>query len=270
MLAKRVMSTANVTPVIGIICNFFEDENGHRSHRAGARYVEAVREAAGGVPILLPAMGAGTDVDVLLDRLDGVVLTGGASNIETHHYDAAREHVGTIDQGRDGLALALVRACVERGVPIFGICRGHQEINVAMGGTLHPLLHEVPGRMDHRRERERPMAEQVRPRHWLELTPGGLLAELIGETRSLVNSLHGQGVDDVAPRVMVEATAEDGTIEAIRVTDAKRFAVGVQWHAEIDATEHPLHAALFARFGADARDHASSRSPRHGRPRRVA
>ncbi len=269
MVAKRIMSSSSVVPVVGIICSIHED-GGHRSHRAGARYVEAVREAAGAVPLLLPATGAETDIGALLDRLDGVVLTGGASNIEPHHYDAAREQFGAVDADRDGLALELVRACIARDVPLFGICRGHQEINVALGGTLHPVLHEAPGHMDHRRRREKPMAEQVKPRHWLDLAPDGLLAELLGETRSLVNSLHAQGVDAVAPRLIVEATAEDGTVEAVRVREARRFAVGVQWHAEIDAIEHPLHAALFARFGADARDHASSRSQGHGRPRRVA
>ncbi|MEQ9640623.1 MAG: gamma-glutamyl-gamma-aminobutyrate hydrolase family protein [Alphaproteobacteria bacterium] len=264
------MSTSSVAPIVGIICNFSEDENGHQSHRAGARYVEAVREAAGAVPVLLPTQGSASDVAALLDRLDGVVLTGGASNIEPHHYDAACEQFGAVDKGRDDMALALVRACIEREVPLFGVCRGHQEINVALGGTLHPVLHEAPGHMDHRRRREKPVAEQLKARHWLDLTPGGLLAGLIGETRTLVNSLHAQGVDKLGERLAVEGVAEDGTIEAIRVLDTRRFAVGVQWHAEIDAIEHPLHAALFGRFGADARDHASSRSQGHGRPRRVA
>jgi putative glutamine amidotransferase len=257
-----------ITPIVGIVCNYNDEKPEHPSHRAGERYVAAVRELAGALPLLLPALGA-ADVGCLLDRLDGVILTGGASNVEPRHYDPGRPQVGEADPRRDELALPLVRAAVERGIPLFGICRGHQEINVAFGGTLHVELKDVPGRMNHRRKRELPFEESLAPRHWLDLTPGGLLEELVGGPRVQVNSLHGQGIDGIAERLVVEGVCDDGTIEAVRVDGAARFAVGVQWHAEWRAAETPLHAALFRRFGDAARDHAS-RSRAHDRSRRVA
>ena len=257
-----------ITPIVGIVCNYSDEKPENPSHRCGDRYIAAVRDVAGALPLLLPALGA-ADIGCLLDRLDGVVLTGGASNVEPRHYAPDRPQVGEIDARRDEMALPLIREAVQRGIPVFGICRGHQEINVAFGGTLHGELKDVPGRINHRRNRELPFEESLAPRHWLDLTPGGLLEELVGGPRVQVNSLHGQGIDALADRLIVEGVCDDGTIEAIRVEGAGRFAVGVQWHAEWQAAATPIHAALFQRFGDAARDHAN-RSQAHARSRRVA
>jgi putative glutamine amidotransferase len=235
--------------------------DGHHSHRAGHRYVTAVHEVAGALPLLVPALGDVLDAEHLLDSVDGVLLTGGASNVEPHHYagDPGVE-CGPHDPGRDGIAFNLVRGAVRRGIPLFGICRGHQEINVAFGGSLHPRLHEVPGRFDHRRPRDKPMEVQLSPRQNITLTPGGYLQDLLGGDETImVNTLHGQGIDLLGQGLVVEAVADDSTVEAIRVADAKGFAVGVQWHPEYQAAEHRLYAALFRAFGAAVRDYASRR-----------
>ncbi len=243
------MQSSTNTPLIGISCSF-RDEHNHPAHTVGHRNVTAVIAGAAGMPVLLPAVGSAIDAEILVHRLDGVLLTGGASNIEPHHYQAEPRPDGTLrDSGRDNLVLPLIRSALHHAVPIFAVCRGIQELNVALGGTLHQYLHEVPGREDHRRYRERPLGEALGFRHTLKLSPGGLFAELAGGEEVKVNSLHGQGIDRLADRLQVEAVAEDGTIEAVSVKDAASFAVGVQWHAEWRIDAFPLHRALFRAFG---------------------
>jgi len=244
------MSKTAAIGVVAIACNISE-QNGILSHRVGDRYVSAVHDVAGALPLLLPALGDDLDIAALLSHIDGVVLTGGVSNVEPHHYDGDPEiECGPHDPGRDGLTLRLIRAAVARGVPLFGICRGIQEINVAFGGSLHPRLHEVPGRFDHRRERDKPLAEQLAPRQRITLSAGSLLQRLAGGAETaMVNSLHGQGIDRLGEGLVVEALADDGTIEAVRVATAPGFAVGVQWHAEWQPQQHPLYRALFTAFG---------------------
>ena len=247
--------------VIAIVCNFNDDDN-HASHRAGDRFVVAVREICGALPVLLPALGAGADLDTLLDRIDGVILTGGASNVNPGHYDGGEARDKTLlDARRDGVALEIVRACVERNVPLFGICRGIQEMNVALGGSLHQYMHEQPGHFDHRRPREKPMAVQMGTRQRITLTPDGTLQALSNGARQvMVNTLHAQGIDRLADCLVVEAVADDGTIEAVRVADSPTFSIGVQWHAEYRTEEHDLYRALFAAFGEAAATHAVSRA----------
>jgi len=254
------MSSTPVTGVVAITCNLGE-QDGHHSHRTGDRYVTAVHDVAGALPVLLPALGDVVDVDALLNHIDGVVLTGGVSNVEPHHYDGDPEvECGPHDPGRDGLTLRLVREAIRRGVPLFGICRGIQEINVALGGSLHPRLHEVPGRFDHRRERHKPLPEQLAARQRITLTAGGELQRLAdGAATVMVNSLHGQGIDRVADSLVVEAVADDGTVEAVRVEGAAGFAIGVQWHAEWQPQQHPLYHALFRSFGAAVQAYARRR-----------
>ncbi len=256
--------TTTPKPLVGISCNFRIEDN-HRSHTGNDKYVTAAIEGAGAVPVLLPAWGDKVVPEALLAHLDGIVLTGGASNVEPHHYDGAPFREDTLrDPCRDGLTLTLIRAAIDRGTPVFGICRGIQEINVALGGSLHPYLQEVPGREDHRRAREKPIEEQMAPRHTLALTPGGLLARIAGAEQAGVNSLHGQGIDRLAERLQVEAVAEDGTIEAVSVVDAVGFALGVQWHAEWRLDLFPLHQALFEAFGEAARAYAAERHDQAG------
>jgi putative glutamine amidotransferase len=244
--------------VVGIVCNCREVE-GHRIQAAGQGYVDAVAEGAGALPLLLPALGDSCDVDALLGRIDGLLLTGGRSNVEPRRYGGPEIECGPHDPARDGAAIALARAAAERGVPLLGICRGMQEINVAFGGTLHAKLHEVPGRLDHRGA-HLPLPERIAPRHRVRLTPGGLLARLIAAEEIAVNTLHGQGVDRLGAGLAVEGLCDDGTIEGLSIPDAPAFALGVQWHAEIGLRETPAHAAIFAAFGQAARRRAQSRN----------
>ncbi len=253
-------SAVDLKPIIGIACNF-RAENGFAFHVVGDRYVRALADEAEAVPVLLPALGADTDMVSLMAGLDGVLLTGGASNVEPDHYGGhPPRDTSLVDRGRDGVALAAVRQAVATGVPLLGICRGLQEINVAFGGSLHQHLHEVPGRHDHRMERQLPMGDRLRPRQYIRLTPGGLLAEIAGGAKdAVVNTLHGQGVDRLGEGLTVEALADDGTVEALSVDGASAFALGVQWHAEYEPADHPLYRAIFQRFGAAARTRSRRR-----------
>lgn len=255
------MTAANNGTVVAILCNR-NNQEGRWSHRTGHNYVTAVRDGAGAMPVLLPAFENGADIAAMLARVDGVVLTGGASNIEPHHYDGDPDiDVGENDAHRDATAFALVREALAAGIPLFGICRGIQEMNVALGGSLIPWLHEEPGRFDHRRPREKPMEYQLSPRQRIALTEGGLLQTLAGGADEvMVNTLHGQGIDRLADGLIVEALADDGTIEAVRYESAKSFALGVQWHPEYRAMEHPFYAALFRAFGAAVDRYAEARS----------
>ncbi|MDA1098826.1 MAG: gamma-glutamyl-gamma-aminobutyrate hydrolase family protein [Proteobacteria bacterium] len=246
--------------IVVIVSNFNEDEN-HASHRVGDRYVVAVRDICDALPLMLPALGSGADLDTLLDNIDGVILTGGASNVNPHYYNGveARDK-SLLDDRRDGVALELVCACVERNVPLFGVCRGIQEMNVALGGSLHQYMHELPGHFDHRRPREKPISVQLGARQRITLTPGGVLQNLANGARQvMVNTLHAQGIDRLATPLVIEALADDGTIEAVRVADSPTFAVGVQWHAEYRTSEHALYRALFAAFGEAVAAHAGKR-----------
>ncbi len=248
--------------IVVIVCNYNDDMKHHPSHRAGDRFVVTVREICGAMPLLLPALGFGADLDTLLDNIDGVILTGGASNVHPRHYDGGEPRDKTLlDDRRDGVALEVTRACVERNVPLFGICRGIQEMNVALGGSLHQYMHEQPNHFDHRRPREKPIEVQLGARQRITLTPGGTLQELANGARQvMVNTLHAQGIDRLADPLEVEAVADDGTIEAVRVADSPTFSIGVQWHAEYRTEEHDLYRALFAAFGDAVADHAVART----------
>ena len=243
--------------VVGIVCNCREVD-GHRIQAAGQGYVDAVAEGAGALPLLLPALGDSCDAEAMLDRIDGLLLTGGRSNVEPSRYNGGGTECGPHDPARDGVAIALTRAAIERGLPLLGICRGLQEINVALGGSLHAKLHEVPGRLDHRGA-HLPLAERIAPRHKVRLTPGGMLARLLGSGEIAVNTLHGQGVDRLGEGLLVEGVCEDGTIEGVSIPGAPGFALGVQWHAEIGVADNPIHAAIFEAFGAAVRAHAAKR-----------
>ena len=215
--------------------------------------------------MLLPPIGASVDVAELVSHMDGLVLTGGRANVEPHHYDGpAFPEDEIIDPGRDALVLPLVRACIAAHVPVFGICRGIQEINVALGGSLHYRIHELPGKNDHRMPRsEQVTREEVyRLKHKVKLTPGGLFESLAGQDELMVNSLHGQGVDRLGKGLIVEAMSPDGVVEGVRYDDAAQFIVGVQWHAEWQPEEHALSGALYTAFGAAARARAARRVAR--------
>lgn len=229
-------------------------------HMAEEHYLAAVIEAAGGVPVIIPALPTLLDIPALLQHLDGVVLTGGASNIEPHFYGRVSEQPRSArDAERDATNLALVRAALEHGIPLFGICRGLQEMNVALGGTLHQRVHKVPGKNDHREDAAAPVEQQYGPAHAVTIQPGGLLAALHGAGEVIVNSVHGQGIDQLAPGLRVEALAPDGLIEAVSVPAAKAFACAVQWHPEWYRQNTLFCRELFAAFGADCRRYAAEK-----------
>lgn len=227
----------------------------HPFHVVGDKYARAVLDAAGGLPLLIPALAEELGTDELLERLDGVMLTGSHSNVEPRHYSGLPSDPGTLhDPARDATTLPLIRKAIAAGVPVLGICRGFQEMNVAFGGTLHQKVHEVEGKHDHREDTQRELDVQYGPAHEVVLERGGSLHELAGTERIQVNSLHSQGIDRLGRGLVVEARALDGLVEAFRVEHATAFAVAVQWHPEWKAMSNPFSRALFAAFGAAARD----------------
>ena len=236
---------ASAKPIVGVSCDVLV-VGGHRFHAAPEKYLLPIL-ASGALPRLLPSLGAGEPNSDLLAGLDGLLLTGAISNIEPQHY-GSRDPCPPYDPDRDATSLGLIRAALGRGLPMLAICRGNQELNVALGGSLHPRLHEMTGRLDHRAPQGVPHARQYAPRHGVTLSPGGLLASLCGESEIMVNSLHWQAIDRLGAGLAVEATAPDGTIEAVRVKSGSAFAVGVQWHPEWNFTEDRFSQALFKAF----------------------
>ena len=254
-------------PLIGVPACLTVDE-GFGFHRVGDKYVTAVLDGAGGLPLLIPTLGPRLDLEALLGRLDGLLITGARSNIEPHHYGGGPPPEGSPnDPARDATVLPLIREAIAQAVPLFAICRGIQELNVALGGTLHGEVQALPGRIDHRSDKSVPPQERYRDAHAIALTPGGTLQALLdGAAEIRVNSLHGQAIDRLAPGLVVEATAQDGTIEAVSVTGAPAFALAVQWHPEWRVLDNPVSRRLFAAFGAAcrARQAARGQGKHHG------
>ncbi len=237
-----------MTPIIGIpAC--VKSVNDHLFTATPARYGQALIAAAGALPLLIPPEGEA--MLAVLDRLDGLLLPGSSSNLEPARYGVAEDLTpGRHDPARDATTLPLARSALTRGLPLLAICRGVQELNVALGGTLHQQVQNMAGRLDHRGG-PGTRAERYRPRHTVTLSGG--LAELLGARAITVNSLHEQAIDRPGEGVEVEAVAPDGTIEAIRVAGARGFAFGVQWHPEWEVEAFPDRLALFAAFGHAAR-----------------
>jgi putative glutamine amidotransferase len=243
-------------PVVGVIGSAYRIEDRFATQMVGERNLRAVSEVAGALPLMFAGSPDITDIGALLDAVDGVMLTGARANVHpTHFRTEPHARHEPYDLHRDDMALALSEACVARGVPLFGICRGLQEMNVAFGGSLHPEIRELPGRINHRMPRLENGEIHPDPtvvfadRHDVNLLPGGAFARLLGRETIRVNSLHGQAILEPGRRVVVEGVAEDGTIEAIRIADAPGFALGVQWHAEYDPQHNPVNRALFEAFG---------------------
>jgi putative glutamine amidotransferase len=226
----------------------------HPFHAVGEKYIAAVVQAADCLPLLIPVLETPLDVTEILARVDGIFFTGSPSNVEPHRYAGVESAPGTLhDPHRDATTLSLIPRAVARGVPVFGVCRGFQEMNVAMGGTLHQRVQEIAGFDDHREDKEQPLDVQYGPAHDVVLEPGSLLRQLAGSDRIRVNSLHSQGIDRLGPDLRVEARAPDGLIEAFRVPSAPAFALAVQWHPEWQVMGNPFSKALFAEFGKAAR-----------------
>ena len=229
-------------------------------YMVGEKYARAVLDAAGAAPLLIPALAEELRFDELLERLDGLLFTGSPSNVEPQRYQGPPSAPGTLhDPARDATTLPLILRAVEAGVPVFGICRGFQEMNVAFGGTLHQKLHEVPGHLDHRDDESQPLEVQYGPAHDVTLEPGGVLRSLGSTDLLRVNSLHSQGIERLGEGLAVEARAPDGVIEAFRVRASRRFALAVQWHPEWRVMSNPFSRALFAAFGQAAAERAQSR-----------
>jgi putative glutamine amidotransferase len=255
---------ASSPPLIGITACAVNEPAGQsadRSHRVGEKYITAIADVSKGMPMLIPALPAALDLPALLAMLDGLLLTGSPSNVEPHHYDGHPSVAGTAhDPLRDAITLPLIRMAAAEGVPMLGLCRGHQELNVALGGTLHQRVHELPGRFDHRAPKADDWELKYVAAHPVALTVGGLLWELAGRRDEMpVNSLHAQAIDRVAPGLTVEAVAPDGTIEAVSLPSAKAFTVGVQFHPEFRAAENAFATALFTAFGGACRQRAALR-----------
>jgi putative glutamine amidotransferase len=258
------MTTTAPRPLIAVSANaMVAAERRHRVHGTGERNIHSLLRMVDCIPVLLPPVGAAVDVVELVSRMDGFVLTGGRANVEPHHYDGPPFPPDEIiDPGRDTLVLPLVRACIAARVPVFGICRGIQEINVALGGSLHYRIHQLSGKNDHRRPQDQDVTpeEVFRPNHPVKFTAGGLFQSLTGCDEMMVNSLHGQGVDRLGEGLVVEAVSSDGVIEGLRYDDDTQFIVGVQWHAEWQPEKHALSRALYTAFGEAARARAMRRA----------
>jgi len=232
----------------------------HPYHLVQEKYLTAVLVAAHGIPLIIPSLGAELGLTELLTAVDGLLFTGSPSNVEPHHYRGEPSASGTLhDPQRDATTLPLIPEAIAAGVPVLGLCRGFQEMNVAFGGSLWQELHQVPGHLDHREHKEQTLEEQYGPAHDVLLEPEGLLRRLAGSDRARVNSLHGQGVRELAPGLVVEARAPDGVIEAFRVAGAKSFALALQWHPEWQVTRNPFSSALFAAFGDACRARANNK-----------
>lgn len=243
-------------PVVGVIGNAYTVEDRFAAQLVGERNLRAVADVAGALPLMFAGSPDITEIGTLLEVVDGVLLTGARANVHPTRFGATPDAKHEpYDIRRDAMALALVEVCIARGIPLFGICRGFQEMNVAFGGTLHPEIRELPGRVNHRMPRL--ATGEIHPdptvvfadRHEVRLVPDGVFARLLGQPTVRVNSLHGQGILELGQRVVVEGVAEDGTIEAIRIADAPGFALGVQWHAEYEAQSNPVNRTLFQAFG---------------------
>ncbi len=249
-------------PIIGIIGNAHSINDRYPVHCGGDMNSCAVAHVAGAVPLIIPADPRFVSVGELLDICDGFLLTGGRPNVHPQEYgEVATPAHGAFDRARDAITLPLIRECVARGQPFMGICRGFQEVNVAMGGTLHPEIRDLPGRMNHRMPPDATLEEQFALRHRVHFTPGGVFARLLGADSVMTNTLHGQGIKEPAPRIVIEGRAEDDTPEAILVKDAPGFTLSVQWHPEWNAADDPVSRPLFAAFGRAAAEWSRSRRP---------
>jgi putative glutamine amidotransferase len=245
-----MLSVVGIPACTKLIANYIQ-------HATPARYGAALMAASGAIPVLIPP--EGPEMMSLLDRLDGVLFNGSPSNVAPMRYGADFDATPDFhDPERDATTLPMIRAVLERGMPMLCICRGLQELNVALGGTLYQEVHKVPGRMDHRAG-EGTREQLFALKHSVELS--GELARISGATSIQVNSLHGQGIDQLAPGLVVEAVAPDGTIEAVRVEGAKGFAIGVQWHPEWEVMHFADRKKLFEAFGAAVAAYRDGRRP---------
>jgi len=249
-------------PVIGIIGNHYLINDQYPTHAGGTMNSEAVSEVSDAMPLVIPADPRFVRVEELLETCDGFLFTGGRPNVHPEEYgEPETEAHGAFDRARDAIALPLIRACVERGQPFLGVCRGFQEVNVAMGGSLYPEIRDLPGRMNHRMPPDGTIEEKFALRHSVTFSEAGPFAKLFGAAEVMTNTLHGQGIKKAGARVVIDGHAPDGTPEAIYIADAPGFTLSVQWHPEYRAAQDPVSRPLFEAFGAAAREWAEGRRP---------
>ena len=240
-------------PTVGLVCDH-RMVNAHPFHMAGEKYATALRDGAEALPLLIPALDPPLAPRDVLSVIGGLMFTGSPSNVSPRHYGGKTPREGVLqDERRDATSLPLLRLAIEMGKPVLCICRGFQELNVALGGTLHQHVHEVEGRRDHREKKSASLDEQYGPVHPVTVALGGLLAKLVGVRGFDVNSLHSQGIDKLAPSLHADAAAPDGQIEAVSMPGAKGFVLGLQWHPEWRWSENPVSRAIFSAFGAALR-----------------
>lgn len=230
--------------------------DGYTWHASPDQYIRAAVNGSGVLPLVVPALEDETDIDMVLDRVDGVLISGSRTNVHPSLYgESETESHGPFDPARDKLTMALIRRTIERGIPLLAICRGIQELNVALGGSLATEIQDLPGRMDHRKPQTENWDEAFAIRHPIKVKEGSCLAAILGDGEAQVNSLHRQAISRLAPRLAVEAVAEDGTVEAVSVIDAPGFAIGVQWHPEYWVGSDDVSDRIFGAFGRAVRDH---------------
>lgn len=247
-------------PIVGIIGNQFLINDQYPAHAGGTMNSEAVSEVSECLPMLIPADPRFVSVHELMDTCDGFLFTGGRPNVHPEEYgEEETEAHGTFDRARDAITLPLIRALVESGQPFLGICRGFQEVNVALGGSLYPEIRELPGRMNHRMPPDGTLEEKFAIRHRVSLTEGGPFHRLFGSTEVMTNTLHGQGIKSPGPRVVIDGMADDSTPEATYVSEAPGFSLSVQWHPEYNAATDPVSRPLFEAFGSAVYDWAEGR-----------
>jgi len=253
-----VHTRAMVRPVVGILANRSTAEDGTKNNVSDVRNAEVIASLADCAPMIIPINEEYTSAQELLDICDGLLLTGGWHNVHPSFYqETVTDAHGQFDVSRDKIALALASQAIQRGQPILGICRGFQEMNVALGGSLRPDV-EAGGGLRHRMVSDASFEERFAPSHEVKFEQGGTFHKLFGEDRIWTNSLHGQGLARIAPEIVIDGRTTDGVPEAFYVSGAKGFALAVQWHPEANAEKDPFSRALFRAFGNAARSWASN------------
>ena len=246
-------------PLVGLPADTYES-HGFQYHSIGDKYVRAVAEVALCAPVMIPSIVDALDLDAMLDHFDGMVITGATSNVHPPHYgEQPSVSHEPYDHARDRTTLRLIEKVLKRGLPLFCICRGFQELNVVLGGTLETELQDIEGRLDHRAPRHEDTDVRYAPAHAINIRPGGMLEQILSKRETMVNSIHRQGIKRLAKGLQVEATAPDGIIEAVSVRDAKTFAFGTQWHPEFKALNNPDSVKLFTAFGNAVRAYAMAK-----------
>ncbi|TCL10089.1 putative glutamine amidotransferase [Shimia isoporae] len=249
-------------PVVGIIGNQYLINDQYPAHAGGEMNSEAVASVSDCMPLLIPADPRFVSIEELMETCDGFLLTGGRPNVHPEEYgEAATEAHGAFDRARDAIVLPLVRACVENGQPFFGICRGFQEVNVAMGGSLYPEIRDLPGRDNHRMPPDGTLEEKFALRHMVKFSENGVFHRLFGAQEVMTNTLHGQGIKRAGSRVLIDGYAPDGTPEAVYIDGAPGFTLSVQWHPEWDAANDPVSRPLFESFGRAVHAWAEGKRP---------